>query len=299
MNKPEFSDLYKFIVSLGLLLIVFALLVPWLFLRESFDGIVSASEIEKLTLTAQTLILSRQNIALWFVQNIIWISLIPAILGLISLISGIVLWRRKQILIDQKDYFETEKLRLEVKKMSPEQIVEKAIIEVSEEVQAEQIDNKPKAEISTQFSALTNHLQTEKIVIEKLANCFGINNVRPHLKVGNTNIDILLRLSQKERAIVEIKSIRKPSDVARRQKEVIDTLLKIVKSYNTMATTRITYGIGLLIIKDEYSEFSQVEYANNGSSQLIDNKFFKIISITEKELVNLECAELRTMLLTH
>jgi hypothetical protein len=95
MNKPEYSDLYKFIVSLGLILIAFAILLPWLFLRESFDSLVSASDIANLTPTAQTLITHRQNVALWIVQNIVWISAIPAILGFVSLVGGLFLWQRK------------------------------------------------------------------------------------------------------------------------------------------------------------------------------------------------------------
>jgi hypothetical protein len=71
MNKPEYSDLYKFIASLGLILIAFSILLPWLFLRESFESLVSASDFANLTPTAQALIAYRQNTGLWFIQNII------------------------------------------------------------------------------------------------------------------------------------------------------------------------------------------------------------------------------------
>lgn len=133
MNKPEYSDLYKFIVSLGVILIAFAVLLPWLFLRESFDSLINTTELATLTPTAQALMTHRQNLALWFVQNIIWISALPAILGFTCLVSGILLWQRKQRLADTKDELETEKLRLEVKSMSPEQIAVKLIEEAASE----------------------------------------------------------------------------------------------------------------------------------------------------------------------
>lgn len=35
--KFEFGDLYRFVVSLGVVLVSISILVPWLFLKEPFD----------------------------------------------------------------------------------------------------------------------------------------------------------------------------------------------------------------------------------------------------------------------
>jgi len=296
MNKPEYSDLYKFIVSLGLILIAFAILLPWLFLRESFDVLVSASEIANLTQTAQALISYRQNVSLWFVQNIFLISSIPAVAGLVTLISGLVFWRRKQLVVDQKDVLETEKLRLEVKKMSPEQIVEKVLKEVTEDVQFEEVENAPILEKPSQVSAINKYFEIENIVIKKLTGCFGSANVRPHLKVGNTEVDVLVRLSSKERAIFEIKSVRNPTNIFRRLRDITDTLVKAVESYDKLTTHQNIKGIGLLIVSNDYADSLEREHLDRVVVKVVEKIFIRIITLTEKEFLDLKCDEFRKML---
>jgi hypothetical protein len=48
MKTLAYSDFYKFIVSIGIVLISLAVLFPWLLLRESFDITLSRSEIYEL-----------------------------------------------------------------------------------------------------------------------------------------------------------------------------------------------------------------------------------------------------------
>ena len=296
MNKPEYSDFYKFIVSLGLILIAFAFLLPWLFLRESFDALISVTEIANLTPTAQAIIAYRQNVALWFAQNIILISSIPAEVGLITLLSGLVLWHSKQLAVDQKDALETEKLRLEVKKMSPEQIAEKALKEVSENNQLEQVENTPIPEMPSQVNALNKYSEIENIPINKLVACFGKENVRPNLKVGNTEIDVLVRLNSKERVIFEIKSVRNLTNIFRRHREVADTLVRAVESYDKLAEHRNTQGIGLFIVSDDYADSIERDHFEKVVVKVVEKVFIKIITLTEKEFLDLKCDEFREML---
>ena len=60
MAQIEYGDFYKFIVSLGIALVLAAILVPWLFLREPFDLMIEASRLSGLTPTAQQIVLLRQ-----------------------------------------------------------------------------------------------------------------------------------------------------------------------------------------------------------------------------------------------
>src|SRR3982751_5515029 len=101
MNKPEYSDLYKFVASVGVILISLALLFPWLLLRESFDALHKVSEIAELPQTAQQLLAYRQNTALWWVENVHWFSIILSIFGLAFLCIGVGFWRQKQSVLDE------------------------------------------------------------------------------------------------------------------------------------------------------------------------------------------------------
>jgi len=155
MNKPEFSDFYKFITSLGLLLIAFAFLLPWLFLRESFNSLVSVSDIATLTPTAQTFITYQQYASLWIIQNIKLLSIISAVLGLMLLFCGIILWFRKQRKLDTKEELETKKLLYETKKMEPEQIAEKWV---------------GKTHTKEQLNIIENYIQIESSILINFRN---------------------------------------------------------------------------------------------------------------------------------
>jgi hypothetical protein len=55
----EYGDFYKFVVSLDIALVLAAILVPWLFLREPFDLMIEVSRLSQLTPAAQQIVLLR------------------------------------------------------------------------------------------------------------------------------------------------------------------------------------------------------------------------------------------------
>lgn len=292
MNKLEYSDLYKFIVSLGLILIAFAVILPWLFLRESFDSLISASDIANLTPTAQALITYRQTVALWFVKNIIWISSIPAIFGVLSLVGGLFLWQRKQKLTDVKDELETEKLRLEVKSMLPKQIAVKLIQEA-----ASASTSKPNETSATngQIKVINEYIRIENMIISKLSDCFGSANVRPNQQIKDSGIDALIRISKTERALLEIKYYTKPAQLSQRIKNVTQALVRAVQSYITLAPHYRVHGIGLIVLGDEFYK-STKENSNEITSSMIDGIYVRVITISEKEFISLDSVQLRSII---
>ena len=298
MNKPEYSDLYKFIVSLGLILIAFAMLLPWLFLRESFDALVTTSDLANLTPTAQALIAYRQNTGLWFVQNILWLSSIPAIAGFITLGSGLYLWQRKQKVLDRKDELETEKLNLEIKSMSPEQIAVKAIKETADEIQVREADEASPQSTAERINVINEYFETENIVISKLMNCFGVYDVRPNQQIGDSQVDVLVNTGRRERLIFEVKLIRLPTYINRRIRETVDILGSVVSKYNQLRPGNSAVGIGLLVISNDYPEKLPAENFNRWFEREIKNISvkIKILVLTENELKNLDCNNLRAML---
>jgi hypothetical protein len=293
MNKPEYSDLYKFLVSLGILLIAFAILLPWLFLRESFDTLVTVSDIANLTSTAQTLIEYRQNTALWFIKNIVWIISIPAAIGLVFFLYGFLLWKRKQKIFDKID-----EINLGVAEMSAEQIAVKAIKETVDESQISQGESESIPRAEKQIRAINKYFRIEKMVIERLVDCYGSANVRPNVRVGNTEIDVLVRITQRERAIFEVKSVKK-INVAQYQRVVIDVLLQAVNRYNASANKNSTYGIGLLIVNGDDREDSPAEFSKIITDQIIGDIHVKIIAITGSEFSSLGLDDLKALLRKH
>src|SRR4051794_31679801 len=101
--KIEYGDLYKFTVSIGVLLIGLAFALPWMILRESFDLLVPANNWVSYTPTAQSALHQRQQLIDWYSHWALWISAGLLIVGIGAVLTGLVFWwRRNQKHIDRK-----------------------------------------------------------------------------------------------------------------------------------------------------------------------------------------------------
>ena len=96
LNKIEFSDLYKFLTSVGLIFIVSAFIIPWLFMREGVGILVSEIEYGALIEESKNLTDKRIELNSLVISSIPWISSILFLFGLIIVGFGLYHWKKKQ-----------------------------------------------------------------------------------------------------------------------------------------------------------------------------------------------------------
>lgn len=101
--KFEFGDLYKFIVSLGVVLITLSVLIPWLFLKEPFDLFRHTAELNDLTKVARAAIEARQETVANLMTIIPVLSLIAALIGFVFIVAGLMKWHGNQLLLDEQN----------------------------------------------------------------------------------------------------------------------------------------------------------------------------------------------------
>ncbi len=131
MTQPEYSSYYKFLVSIGLILIGAAILFPWLVLRESFDLLLKTSDISQLTPIARDIIALRQQAAFQLVKFVYWGSAITFMAGISLFLYGLIVWRRQQIeIFDLQEVYKTQKMGQEVRQATNAEIAEKALSEL-------------------------------------------------------------------------------------------------------------------------------------------------------------------------
>jgi hypothetical protein len=75
MSQLEYGDYYKFVASAGIALLVAAVLLPWVFLHETFDLSLETAKIALLTPEAQSVIRTRQS------QVALIIKFVPCVSG--------------------------------------------------------------------------------------------------------------------------------------------------------------------------------------------------------------------------
>src|SRR4051812_2637321 len=111
--KFEFGDLYKFVVSLGVVLISLSILAPWLFLKEPFDLFKTDAELKAVTAVARSVILSRQETVASILKFIPWFSMLGSACGITLICIGLKKWQGNQLLLDEQT-----KLEFQIKSIS-------------------------------------------------------------------------------------------------------------------------------------------------------------------------------------
>jgi hypothetical protein len=118
----DFTDPYKLLTSVGLVLISISIILPWLLLQASFDTLLPVTDIAKLTPIAQDFINQRQFIALWLINNVLWISGIGITFGLSLFCVGLALWYRRHKQEEEIKIIEENKRRREANALTPDKL---------------------------------------------------------------------------------------------------------------------------------------------------------------------------------
>jgi hypothetical protein len=163
----EYSDFYKFSVSLGIALLLAAVLAPWLFLREPFDLMVESSRLKLLTPIAQDVISLRQATLLRLVPFIPWVSGFLFVAGALTVTTGLRRWYKRQVLRDTGEELSIERKKRKLSNMTAEEVREKATADVLEE---EQSAFKVNSQLT---SSATNILAVEATLHGRFRDCLA------------------------------------------------------------------------------------------------------------------------------
>ena len=101
IEKIEFSDINKFLASLGLICIGLAFFLPWFFNHDVSILLLEKDKIEKLTPTAKIIILDQQKALMMINQTVPWVSGILILIGIVLLVYSIKLWKKRQTVLDK------------------------------------------------------------------------------------------------------------------------------------------------------------------------------------------------------
>jgi hypothetical protein len=200
----EYGDFYKFVVSLGIALVLAAILVPWLFLREPFDLMIEASRLGLLTPAAQHIVSLRQAILLRLLPMVPWISCLLLAAGVGTVTAGITKWSKRQILRDTSENLAVEKQKRELSSMTSEEVNEKAVAEIQPEVTSHATN------LALGVSTAT-FIAVERAFQGRLRECFqSTYRLLVNQKLGTAEYDVILQALRPNcpDVVVEIKYIR-------------------------------------------------------------------------------------------
>jgi hypothetical protein len=211
----EFSDPYKFLISVGVVLFGLSLLLPWLLLQTSFDASIPASDILKLTPMAQEFMGRRQATALWLLTNTAWISATIALLGSLSVISGLLFWHRRYRQQVEVEVLEEEAKKREALALTPDrykQIIERSrrALDISSDLDT--VSEQDSVSYLSLYFTVAKYQELKVAMARKMRECYEeTHRVLTDRQIGQAEYIVLqARFAPNVDAIVGVKYTDQP-----------------------------------------------------------------------------------------
>jgi hypothetical protein len=209
--KFEFGDLYKFFVSLGVVLVTLAVITPWLFLKEPFDLFKTQNEISTLTSVAKETVGKRQELALSIINFLPAFSITGISLGFLMGGFGLNRWHKNQQIIDEQTRIELELSKQSLRDATLDEVDAKREQELDETLQQASSEGDDISRFSRSEIA-SDAFNVERSLVTKLKNIYGNKyEILTEKIVNGAYIDITLRGrgSFTKDFLIELKYIRK------------------------------------------------------------------------------------------
>lgn len=247
MDKIDFSDINKFITSIGLILIGLALVLPWFVNQNADILLIEENVLNQATPVAQEIISYQQKSILDYLNLLpyLFFSLIGA--GLTLVIFGLRRWNiRQRVIYGIQD----EEWRL--KKQEG----------ISKEEKKENISNEIGDEQPAKEDEINQYLQVEENIYLKLARAYNVNyQVEQNIKIDRTNFDIILKskyTNKRPDIIVEIKYYKRILSSTKFYSDVRNFLLAVSHYEQTLQRERVTPVFILILDSNEAIEKMRV-----------------------------------------
>ncbi len=220
-DKLDFSDFNKFIVSVGIILLTLAFIIPWFFFKDVSNFQIAQSSFDSLTNVSKNFVYRREKIIDWLFIIIPIASSVFSLSGVSLIYWGLKRWFIKQTEITDKiDQLNILKLQQEIKPLSKEEKKQNILADnillgasvnkinelaLNENAEIDLNDKEkcppPKiGDIIVEDAIVENALAVEEIVMNRIVskNLFEYE-IKRDVKIGNQfPIDILMQSRLKE-----------------------------------------------------------------------------------------------------
>lgn len=288
LPKFEYAHLYKFLVSVGLLLLGLSIALPWLILRESGPLLIPEDDLKQLTGLAQRAIRRKQHDHFWMVRNYRWASLVFAGLGTIVSGVGLFMWGRRQAVLNRREDNEARKSDLELQSMTGSELERSREEEAKKTLEAGATDKR--VDLRSMRDELVG---IESLVFARFYEAFsGTYELFPNLTLSNgRRLDLFLasNLLDQPDYVVEVKYVRFINGLANRIIEAFHQL-RIARQAFWNRKTR-TLGLALLVVPDE-SDVSEITARVTRLARPIPSSM-GVLVVQKTSLLTVPAAELR------
>ena len=274
MENVQYDSFYKFLVSLGLVLIITPFIGVYYLLNYSNENLLTVNKYTELSQKSLGIIEKKENILNLFLTLAPYIFIFTTILGIFLLIYGIIKWKNLQKEIDEQTTIKTKVERTQLEKLTANEVLQK--IESEEE-----INTKDKKQI---YNRIQDAIMAESFCFEYLSNQLSKDYiVEQNVRIYNSIFDIVaLSKKNKDDLIYEIKYYREKPDL-HKYKYILDRLEKLKEVYEKSMNKTCKPTLLIIIPSSSYERITR--YLKNYQNQVLNSnikiEYLKISEITE------------------
>ena len=274
MEKLQYDSFYKFLVSLGLVLMIVPFIGVYYLLNYSNENLLTVNKYTELSQKSFGIIEKKENILNLFLTLAPYIFIFTTILGIFLLIYGIIKWKNLQKEIDEQTTIKTKVERTQLEKLTANEVLQK--IESEEE-----INTKDKKQI---YNRIQDTIMVEGFCFEYLSNQLSKDYiVEQNVRIDNSIFDIVaLSKKNKNDLIYEIKYYREKPDL-HKYKYILDRLEKLKEVYEKSMNKTCEATLLIIISSSSYERITR--YLKNYQNQVLNSnikiEYLKISQITE------------------
>lgn len=198
MDKLQYDSFYKFLVSLGIILIALPALVLIYLVNDDFT-LISQTDYDALSIYSQQRLKNYEQLFNFILKNLPWISIVLIITSIILIAFGGYKWYLIQKELDEQVKSDTITKKLNATQLSSSETVEKAAKEV-----AESDNTSSTSEVST--NKVVKYMQMEDAYFHHISPIYSKDyRLKRNLRIGKyeydfvavskrTNIDLLFEI---------------------------------------------------------------------------------------------------------
>ncbi len=226
MEKLQYDSFYKFLVSLGAVLIATPMLGFYYLLTGNYFAVTSIDNFNNLTCVSQNIVLKQQEVLKVVVEFMPPVLGSLIVIGFFCILYGAIKWRSIQIELDEQTRLDTKIKYANYTQLSPTEILEKAVKELDED------KSEIEAAIPTPFyykngESIRKYLDIERRffneIVKQLSNCY---DVKQNVRIGSYELDIIAISRQDSFDLIYEIKYYKTSDNANSLRQALAALSK-------------------------------------------------------------------------
>lgn len=273
MEKLQYDSFYKFLISLGILLILSPCFFIYFFLSFSDKMFISNAQLVEMSSTSLVLLNKRDDLLLFVIKWVPLFFIFLLFVGIFLFFYGAIKWRTLQKEYDKQIFLTTEEKKLKIESMTPTEVYEKNILE-TEKMELSKISNKK--------APFLKAMHVENFCYFYISNRLSSSyKVYQNVKAMDMAFDIMA-ISKKQDILYEVKYWTQiPS--FQKFRESITCFLKYGLKYKA-ATAKKTKLIFLIVLPDaKYEQLHSIilSYSERINLQNMELQFLTDVEIGE------------------